>query len=585
MSAGEQSFSFSKLWRALQRRLIPAACLAVLVFAAAIVAAVVLPSRYVSSGTILIEQQELPADIVRSTVTSYATQRIQVITQRVMTTDNLLGIIERNNLYPDMRNDAREEMIEAMRKDTRLNMISADVIDPRSGGAVKAVIAFSLSYSNSNPRLAAAVANELVTLYLERNVETRQRNSREAVEFLDGESARVLADIKKVEAALTQIKSISGNELPEMRPLNMSTLDRVVDEIRNTDMSIQMADQQLSYLDAELAKIDPTAQVYTSTGVRVQTPADRRKVLRATIAQAEAAYSPDHPDVVRMRRELAGLEASLGSGAPVDTTGISQQLREAQSQLTNARQRYGAEHPDVQRLERQVESLEKTQQIAASAPGDSGNADENADNPAYVQLKERRQTVVNQRQNIEDMRNQLRAKLEEYEQRLAKSPGVEREYATLLRDLDAAQAQYRQNRQKQMDAQMSVNLETERKGERFTLIDPPLVPGRPISPNRQLIVIMGLLSSLALAAGLVVLLEMLDGSVRGRQAVQTLLSVPPLAVIPYMMTTADHVARRRRLVYTLCSVAVALALVPVLVHFLYRPLDLLWAAGMRRLGA
>jgi uncharacterized protein involved in exopolysaccharide biosynthesis len=75
----------------------------------ALLLALFLPPAYQSIGTVLIEQQEMPPELVRSTVTSYADQRVQVISQRVMTTQTLLEIIRRYNLYPRQRSrDSRE---------------------------------------------------------------------------------------------------------------------------------------------------------------------------------------------------------------------------------------------------------------------------------------------------------------------------------------------------------------------------------------------------------------------------------------------------------------------------------------------
>src|SRR5215472_10932711 len=122
------------------------------------------PPRYTATGTILIEQQELPSDLVRSTVSSYASQRVQVISQRVMTTENLMTIIQRYGLYTRLRRSRpREEVINEMRHDTKLEMISADVIDPRDGHPTKATIAFSIAYTSPSAELASKVANELVS--------------------------------------------------------------------------------------------------------------------------------------------------------------------------------------------------------------------------------------------------------------------------------------------------------------------------------------------------------------------------------------------------------------------------------------
>src|SRR6202012_2408507 len=125
-----------------------------------------LPPHYRSAATILIEQQEMPQDLVRSTVTSYADQRVQVISKRVMTTETLLNIIRRYDLYPKERaRETREALLNRMRKDIGMRMISADVIDPRSGHPTSATIAFEVSYSSRSAEMAAKVANELTTLY------------------------------------------------------------------------------------------------------------------------------------------------------------------------------------------------------------------------------------------------------------------------------------------------------------------------------------------------------------------------------------------------------------------------------------
>src|ERR1700730_7989601 len=132
------------------------------IFAALAVAmALLLPPTYTAGATILIEQQEIPQELVRSAVTSFADQRVQIISQRVMTTQNLLALIERYNLYPQIRfSKPREELLNKMRADISMKMISADVIDPRSGVPTRATIAFNVSYKNHSADLALKVADD-----------------------------------------------------------------------------------------------------------------------------------------------------------------------------------------------------------------------------------------------------------------------------------------------------------------------------------------------------------------------------------------------------------------------------------------
>ena len=160
---------------AVRRRALPMGIAFGAVLMLALLLAAFWPATYRSTGTILIEQQEIPEDFVRSAVSSYADQRVQVISQRVMTSANLLGIIEKFKLYGGERDTStREALVERIRKDIKLDMISADVVDPRQGRATQATIAFAVGYDSRSPDLAARVANDLVSLYLRENLRVAQ---------------------------------------------------------------------------------------------------------------------------------------------------------------------------------------------------------------------------------------------------------------------------------------------------------------------------------------------------------------------------------------------------------------------------
>ncbi len=580
-----------QLWGAVRRRRKALLLSFVAILGVALAVAALWPSSYTSAGTILIEQQELPTELVRSTVSSYAAQRIQVISQRVMTTDNLLGIVQKYDLYArERKRSAREEIVARMRRDSALQMISADVIDPRDGRATKATIAFSVGYNGRSPEVASKVANELVSLYLQQNLQTRQRSSRDAASFLTGETDRLNADIASLDGKLAAFKEANANELPDLALLNQQTTSRVEDEIRDADLHLQSLDQQLVFLDAQLAQINPTAQIYTSTGERVMSPSDRLKYLRTEYARVSALYSPEHPDVQRFKREIEGLEAGGADSATGSGADYRRQLEDAETQLASARERYAGDHPDVVRLQRMVDSLRvrvvEDRGSGADTTVSRRSAVDDSDNPAYIQIRAQREAALAQRASVQKKKLELGRKLEGYERRIAQAPAVERDYMAIVRELTSAQEQYQQVRQKQMEAQISANLETERKGERFTLIEPPLEPQEPTSPNRPLIVLFGFI--LALGAGLcaVVLLESLDGSVRGRDELIELLSVPPLAVIPRMVvrTAGPPPDLRRRWMAAAAIACGGLAVALVLINQFYRPLDVLWAVALRRLG-
>src|SRR5262252_2105502 len=127
---GEQSQSLRDYIEAIQRRKVPMLATMVAIVLASAVTAYTLPPSYRSTATILIEEQEIPYDLVRTTISSYADQRIQVISQQVTTRANLMSIVEKYDLYRKQRRyDTNEEILARMRGDIKLNLVNADVID------------------------------------------------------------------------------------------------------------------------------------------------------------------------------------------------------------------------------------------------------------------------------------------------------------------------------------------------------------------------------------------------------------------------------------------------------------------------
>lgn len=568
--------------QALHRRRFPALVTSLLILIASLTAAFFWPATYHASGTILIEQQELPTDLVRSTISSYADQRIQIITQRVMTTENLFKIIQKYDLYERARKrKPREAIIQAMREKIDFEMISADVIDPRHGNPTKATIAFSVGFSDRSADLAARVANELVNLYLEENIESRKQSSANATTFLAAEAERLSARIAELGEQVARFKEANADDLPELMSLNLQLMNGAEAEIREIDTRTRSLDQQIVYLDAQLAQLSPVSQVYTSTGERVLSPSDRLKYLRTEFARARALYSADHPDVVRLAAEIAGMEKTVGTTTSFND--LERQLSEARNQLAAARERYGEGHPDIVTLGHLVSGLEGQLRAGERQDPSVSIAREEPDNPAYIQVKAQREASVSERDALVRKRAEMRARQRDFEARLAKTPAVEREYAALLRDLDGNQVKYQEVRQKQMEAQLAQNLEEGRKGERFTLIEPPLVPQEPASPNRIAILVLGVIFALGGAGGCVALLEVLDGRVRHKRDVVGLLDVAPLAVLPWIETSDERSMRSRVRRLSLAGGVATIVGAVTLAHFFYRPLDVLWAVAMRRL--
>jgi polysaccharide biosynthesis transport protein len=550
--------------------------------AAAITLALLLPPTYRATGTILIEQQEIPQEMVRSVITSFADQRVQVISQRVMTTQNLLSLIERYDLYAGIRQkEPREVLLQKFRDDIGMHMISADVIDPRSGRPTQATIAFAVSYQNHSPELALKVANELTSLYLNENLTSRTQLSQQTSAFFSEESAREAAHIADLDKSLAAFKEQHHEELPDRAQLNVTTMERTEMELRDAENHLSALDSQRVLLEAQLAQISPNTQVFSDTGQRVFGPEDRLKTLKSQLASYKARYAPGHPDILSTQREVDGLEKEVKQED--QTSERLRQLSEAKSELAAAKEKYSDDHPDVLRLKHTVDSLEESVTKEAGA-GTKRVESAHADNPVYVQVKGQLDSVAVERANAVKKRDDLHLKLDQYEKRMAESPEVERQYRTMARDLESAQLKYQEILSKQTEAQVSANLETQKKGERFTLIEPPQPPEKPIKPNRVLILVMGVIFSIALGIAAVVGRDTLDASVRGPNDIRQILQVPALASIPVIVTVADRVRRKKIIGLSWGGGVAIVALSLTGLHILVKPLDVIWLTLLRRFG-
>jgi uncharacterized protein involved in exopolysaccharide biosynthesis len=544
--------------------------------------ALLLPPTYRATGTILIEQQEIPQEMVRSVITSFADQRVQIISQRVMTTQNLLSLIDRYNLYPDIRQkQPREVLLQRFKDDIAMHMISADVIDPRSGRPTQATIAFSVAYQNRSPDLALKVANELTSLYLNENLNSRTQLSEQTSAFFGEESAREAAHIAELDKNLAAFKEKHHEELPELAQLNIEMMERTELDLHEAENRVAALDSQRVLLEAQLAQISPNTQVFTDSGQRVFGPEDRLKSLKSQLASYKARYAPGHPDIISTQREVDGLEKEVQSQD--QTAERLRQLSDAKAQLAAAMEKYSPDHPDVMRLQRSVDSLEKS--VADEAAVGTKRVESNhADNPVYIQVKGELDAIGVDRTSAIQKRDELHAKFEDYERRMAKSPEVERQYRTMTRDLESAQIKYQEVLSKQTEAQVSQNLETERKGERFTLIEPPQPPEKPVSPNRMLIFVIGLFLSIASGVGAVAARDSFDASVRGAGDIRAMLQVPALASIPIIVTAADRARRRKMAMYSWGGSIAIVILAAISVHLFVKPLDVVWLSLIRRFG-
>ncbi|MEJ5330074.1 MAG: GNVR domain-containing protein [Desulfobaccales bacterium] len=548
---------------------------AVGIMLAAAVVALVWPPVYEAKSTILIEEQQIPPEFVRTTVTGFAEQRIQSLSQQILSRARLVEIIRQFDLYAELRRKApMEEVVERMRKDIAVETISAEMSEGkrrrRPGQKDEGItIAFSVAYRGENPDQVLKVASTLASLYLQENLKIREQQAKTTTQFLEAELKEIQERIRTLGDRISDFKAKNEGVLPELYQFNLSQADRLEKEIDQLTAQIRAAEDRKIYLEGQLATVKPDSPIISGTGERVMDPHARLKYLQVALADLTSRYSPEHPDVVKVKREMAELEKVVGSsGTPPALK--RQKLTQLEAELAQKQGRYAADHPEIVKLKKEIAELRKLPEAAGPPPVQP-------ENPSYISLQANLQATVNDIAALKKQRADLEGKLKVYRQRLERTPQVEQEYLALTRDYQNAHAKHQEIMNKILEARIAEGMEESQKAERFTLIDPAVFPEKPVAPNRLLILLAGVLLGTMGGLGLVALTENLDHTIKSASEVAWLSGLPVLARISRIVTAEDRErqARRRRLAWTAAGLSLVAGL--LVFHFLIMDLWILTA--------
>ncbi|UCH21532.1 MAG: chain-length determining protein [Deltaproteobacteria bacterium] len=498
---------------------------ALIIFAISAMIAVALPPVYKSTSTILIEEQEIPADFVMATVTSFVEQRLQSIHQRIMSTTRLIDIINRFNLYSDLKGKlTSEQIVEKMRKSIKLETISAEVVDRRTGRPSAATVAFTLTYEGKGiPDKVQRVANVLASLFLEENLRVRERQTKETSQFLEDEMKKLKAQLDDIEGKIATYKAMHINELPEVFQVNMQSLNNTERNIERLNQQLQSFKEREGYLQTQLASITPLEKMTEDKR--------RLRALRVQLANLETRFTDEYPDVIKTKEE-------------------------------------------IEKLEKRIKDFDKTTESTGSLP----------DNPAYITLASQLASTQAELDSVKKQIINLSTKADEYRRRIEATPKVEETYKALAIERNNTQAKYDDLVRKFMEAKVAHGLEKEQKGERFTIIDPARLPEKPYKPNRLAIMMIGLVLGVAAGVAVASIKEFTDSSVRSSDMLSAVTSFPVLAGIPEITTPKD--IRRKKVIQGLQITGFIIVVVGGLFifHYLIMDLNIFWAKLMRRLA-
>jgi uncharacterized protein involved in exopolysaccharide biosynthesis len=527
-----QLMKFEDYFAILKRRKVAMIIPFLLILTAAILLAFLLPSIYRSEATILTERQEIPKELVDTTVTGFVQERIESLSQLLLTRETLWEIANKFDLYADTRTtDSRLEITSMMRESIEVRMLDVRTSEPDSYKEGLATIAFTVAYEAEDPYQAQAVTNELASLFIVENKRLRSKHAEEVSGFLKAEGDRLNKQITELESQLAEFKQAQQSQLPEHMDLNMELFEKTGYDIERTNERIRELEDRIIALQAEISITKPNQDIFTDAGNKVLTGNERLSLLTADYLRLSARYSAKHPDLIKLRREIDAL------GGESDVSGVTaliEKLTVLKDRLSKAKQQYSADHPDVLSLQRAVAGVERGLQTASVSSNRSTRVSSAPDNPRYVSLKTQLDAAAGNLKSERAKLIQLNKKSLEYEARLFQTPAVERDYKFLTRDYENARKKYNEIRNKQLEARLAIDLESSDKGQQFSIIQGAYLPELPERPNRVGIVLLGFLLAGGAAVGVGTIREYMDRTIYDARDLISVFRAPPLATIPFI---------------------------------------------------
>ena len=370
----------------------------------------------------------------------------------VLSRTRLLAIIDDLHLYPREKqyNMAPEKLVELMRREITMEPVQKTV-----GPGIDA---FKISFTAKAPNVAQDVTHRLTELFIEQNLKTRADQARTTTGFLREQVEAAKQKLLDHEQKLRNFKMEHLGELPEQQQGNMSILSGLQSQLENVAANMNRANQQRLYLESLLEQYKRMSKRGESLSPQGLTPleAARRDLARMESEQDQllAQYTPRHPDVIKKGQEIARQKALVdrlaAAGASSDQTSPSPTVPSMDPETSTAVAQLNSQL-QANRLE--LESLAKTE----------------------VKLK---------------------GEIERYQARLNQTPVREQQLTAMLRDYDMLKKNYADLLNKEMDSQLSTNLEKRQEGQQFRLIDPANLPEVPSSPKRVKISLIGIAAGL-----------------------------------------------------------------------------------------
>ena len=473
--------NISQILNGFYRRKCLIICVFTVIFCLSIYLASILPAVYRSTTLIHVTPQKLPSSFITSTVTTNLSERMRSIVQEILSRTNLEKIVQEFKLYPNVR--IMEDRVASLRSSISVNLRQANV--------------FQLSYDSQNPETAKQLATRLSSLFIEQNLQVREQQALGTKNFINTEAERLRKELEEQEAEVNRYRAAHRFELPDQLDANLRTVEQLRGELQGA-----------------LARLGSLRE--------------RKGTLEKQLVEVEIAGP-----------EVASARGADGQASASDVTG---QFRKRE--LENLLRRYSEKHPDVIRLKNEIAYAED-QSKSAGSKNSFGAFSSPVVSPLAEVLRKQIAGLNSEAASVQSQAENVRSAIEKYQSRIDNTPVRGIELSKISRSHDITLKKYQDLLGKGLESELSENMEKKQKGEQFQIIDPANFPVKPFKPNRQRLVLFGLLAGLAGGFGLAFLFETLDRSFKHSEDLTGYIDLPVLATLPAILTRGNLLDERR----------------------------------------
>ena len=251
-----------------------------------------LPKKYLSSTLIMVEKQQVPSEYIKTTVAVDIAERMQTISQQIMSRSLLEKVIATLNIYASSK-EPMDLKVERLSKNINIQ--------------VKGKNAFTISFKGDDPEMVMKVVNTLTSLFIDENLKIREQQAAGTSEFLEGELKSIKDKLESREKALKEYKTQHIGELPEQQQANLASLNRFQLELQSITDALRSAEDRLVIIQRQ----SEDRKKELESKIDVNPLQKKLDALRTSLADLQTRYTDKYPDITRMKNEIKETEEKL----------------------------------------------------------------------------------------------------------------------------------------------------------------------------------------------------------------------------------------------------------------------------------